>query len=126
MDKTKVKNICMGSIYADDFETCFKFYNNLLGLSDSSPMGKKSCYFEIGKQGIYLVGGYSRVAADEKNSRTTFTFEVDSAIDMFNKLKEENVKIIQNEPMKMTDEPETYWFQCFDPSDNIVEFLGGK
>jgi hypothetical protein len=46
---------------------------------------------------------------------------------MYKKLKEENVKLIQTEPEKMTDEPKPiYWFQCFDQSNNIVEFLGGE
>jgi hypothetical protein len=107
MDNTKIKSICMACIYAEDFDISFKFYNSLLGLNASTP--------------ITIPPG------DEKIARSTFTFEVDSAFNMYKKLKEENVKLIQTEPEKMTDEPKPiYWFQCFDQSNNIVEFLGGE
>jgi predicted enzyme related to lactoylglutathione lyase len=125
MDKTKITGINMASVYAVDYEESFRFYNGLLGLGDSSPMGKKSCYFPIGGQGMYLVGGYSSAPENDKAIRTTFTFEVASAIEMFKKLKDAGVKVIQHEPMEMTDDPKKiFWFQCYDPSGNIVEFLG--
>jgi len=124
---TIIKCISMGCIYAEDFDTSYKFYNKILGLNDVVPMGKKACYFKLGDQGIYLVGGYNSIGQDENISRTTFTFEVDSAFNMQKKLQEEKVKIIQDELMKMTDESKPkYWFQCYDPSNNIIEFLGGE
>lgn len=127
MDSTKITGINMGSVYAADYDEAFRFYNGLLGLGDSSPMGKKSCYFTIGEQGMFLVGGYESGSVSEKNIRTTFTFEVGSAIDMYKKLKDAGIKLLQAEPMKMSDEPKKiFWFQCYDPSGNIVEFLGGE
>ena len=48
----------------------------------------------------------------------------DRAFEMFEKLKEAGVKIVQAEPMKMQEG--SFWFQCYDPSGNMIEFLGGE
>ena len=127
MDSTKITGICMGCVYAVDYEESFKFYNGLLGLGDSIPMGKSSCYFPMGEQGLYLIGGHESQPGNKNITMTTFTSDVGSAFGMFNKLKDAGIKLVREEPMKMTEEPEkTFWFQCYDPSGNIVEFLGGE
>jgi predicted enzyme related to lactoylglutathione lyase len=125
MDSTRIKGINMGSVYTDDYRKSFEFYNGLLGLTDVNPMGETACYFNIGvAQGLYLEGGYTPFENNDKSARSTFTFDVDSVFEMFDKLKEAGVRLIQAEPMKMSDE--LYWFQCIDPSGNTVEFLGGE
>lgn len=124
MDETKIKSISMGSVYAEDYGESYRFYNGILGLDDVSPMGDMACYFNIGKdQGIYLEGGFELLGADEKSAKASFTFMVGSASKMFEKLKKKGVRMIQSEAMKMGEN--IYWFQCWDPSDNIVEFMGG-
>lgn len=115
----------MASVYAEDYDDSYKFYHDVLGFDDVSPMGDKACYFDLGNdQGLYLEGGYELVGADERSAKASFTLKVGSASAMFEKLKKKGIRTIQKEPMKMNDE--MYWFQCWDPSDNIVEFLGGK
>jgi predicted enzyme related to lactoylglutathione lyase len=123
MSSTKIQSITMGSIYADDFQKSFEFYSKILGL-EGQP-GENSCFFQLNKeQAIYVEGGYNRAPATEKPVCSAITFKVDSVYDMMKKLNDARVKIIQNEPLKMAEN--LYWLQCYDPSGNIVEFLGGK
>lgn len=125
MESIKITSISMGSVYAEDYHDSFKFYNGVLGLDDYSPMGDKACYFNIGnEQGMYLEGGYKPADSGLRSSKVSFTFQVGSTSKMFARLKKHGVPTIQKEPMKMNDS--MYWFQCFDPSGHIVEFLGGE
>ena len=124
-DKTKIKHISMGSVYAEDYDTSYRFYRDTLGLADVNSMGDNACYFELGNsQGLYLEGGFDPCRGAGKSAGTTFTFQVESAFDMFGKLKRKGVRTVQKEPMKMADN--IFWFQCFDPSGNMIEFLGGE
>ena len=124
MEKTKITSIGMGSIYVDDFKRAYGFYNGLLGL-EGQPPGENSCFFPLSKeQAIYVEGKYNPVSRDTKAVRSVVTFRVESAVSMFAKLKNAGVELIQSEPMKMAEN--IFWFQCFDPSSNIVEFLGGE
>ena len=123
MENTKINSIGMGSIYVDDFNKAYDFYNGLLGL-EGQP-GENSCFFQLSKeQAIYVEGKYNPVAKDPKSVRSAVTFRVGSAVSMFSKLKNSGVELIQSEPMKMAEN--IFWFQCFDPAGNIVEFLGGE
>lgn len=125
MDKTKIKSIGMGSVYAVDYKASYGFYNGLLGLDDVMPMGDNACFFRLTEeQGIYLAGSHKPVQAEYEATRSTFTLDVESASAMFEKLKNAGIKIVQAEPVEMG--PNMFWFQCYDPSGNIVEFLGGK
>ena len=87
MDSTKITSISMGSIYAEDYDDSFRFYNGVLGLDDYSPMGDKACYFNIGsEQGMYLEGGYDAPEYGFDTAKASFTFKVGSASQMFTKL----------------------------------------
>lgn len=122
MEKTKITSIGMGSIYVDDFKKAYEFYSGMLGL-EGKP-GENSCFYQLNKeQAIYVEGNYNPVAKDPKGVKSAITFRVESALMMFDKLKNSDIEMIQNEPMKMAEN--IYWFQCFDPAGNIVEFLGG-
>ena len=124
-DKAKIKNISMGSVYAEDYDTSYRFYRDILGLVDVNSMGDNACYFELGNsQGLYLEGGFDPCRGAGKTAKTTFTFQVESAFEMFGKLKRKGIRTVQKEPMKMADN--IFWFQCFDPSGNMIEFLGGE
>jgi hypothetical protein len=123
MENTKITSIAMGSIYVDDFNKAYEFYNGLLDLNGQP--GENSCFFPLSKeQAIYLEGKYNPVVKDSKIVRSAVTFRVESAISMFEKLRNSGVELIQAEPMKMAEN--IFWFQCYDPSGNIVEFLGGE
>jgi predicted enzyme related to lactoylglutathione lyase len=125
MDNTKIKSIGMGSVYAVDYKASYVFYNGLLGLHDVMPMGDNACYFRLSEQqGLYLAGSHKPSAGDYETTRTTFTLDIGSAGAMYEKLNKAGIKIVQTEPVEMG--PDMFWFQCYDPSGNIVEFLGGK
>ena len=115
----------MASIYAEDYDDSFRFYNGVLGLDEFNPMGDKACFFNIGdEQGMYLEGGHETADSGAESAKASFTFKVDSASAMFVKLKKNAVRTVQKEPMKMSED--IFWFQCFDPSGNLVEFIGGE
>ena len=125
MSETLIKGIAFVSVYVDDFETSYKFYNEVLRLEKEYDMGKLACFFKLGADsGLYLQGGNKKNTIDDKTMRTAFTLNVTSANAMFEKLKEAGVKFVQNAPMDMGQE--NFWFQFYDPSGNILEILGGK
>jgi predicted enzyme related to lactoylglutathione lyase len=123
-NKLDISGIALVSVYAHNFEESFKFYNEIIGLKEFNPMGSDACYFTFGKNGgMYLIGGHHKFDFPEKIVRTTFAFEVFSTLAMFNHLVLNNILTIQSEPMKMNTQ--VSWFQCYDPSGNILEFCGG-
>lgn len=125
MSDTRIKGVAFVSVYVDDFETGYKFYNEILGLEKEYDMGKRSCFFKLGADsGLYLQGGNKKIDYDEKTMRSAFTLSVSSAQMLFDKLKAAGVKFVQNEPMDMSQG--NFWFQFYDPADNILEVLGGK
>lgn len=113
----------MGSLYTSDFKKSLFFYKDVLELEGQA--GENSCYFQVGDdQGFYVEGGYNRHTETEKPECAALTFKVNSASRMYEKLKNTGINLIQNEPVKMAEN--IYWFQCYDPTGNIVEFMGGK
>ena len=124
-DATEITGIPFVSVYVDDFAVAFAFYNEVLGLRKQSDMCENACFFRLGAEsGLYLEGGNSRLEVKRDTARSTFTFGVESATAMFEKLKAADVKLVQAEPMDMGQGD--FWFQFFDPSGNILEVLGGK
>ncbi len=120
-----VKGIGLGSIYASDYSQAVTFYKDIIGLDNMSPMNDHSCYFSLNdSQGIYLIGGCEPLERHKKNVGCTLALEVDSTSEIFQRLKENAVKIIHDEPIAMNDTD--YWFQAIDPSGNIIEFIGKK
>ena len=120
-----VKGIAMVSVYAVDFQESYKFYTEVLGLVKSFDMGSVACYFQIGENaGLYLCGENVKNVIEENTARSSFTFEVDNAFELFTGLKQLGFKVIQAEPIEMA--PNQYWFVFYDPSGNLIEILGGK
>ena len=126
MDKTKISKVSFVTVYVDDFEKNFKFYNEVLDLEKSHDMGENMCFFRLGKEkwGIYFEGGNHKIAFDKGKMRTGFVMQVESASAMHEKLKKAGVKFIQDAPVDMGKG--NYWFQFFDPAGNILEILGGR
>ena len=126
MDSAKIKGISMANVYTHDFERAYAFYAEFLGIkSDKFNKGTNHYYAPITEEAsLFIQGGYEETNSHEKSSRASFTFDVESAIAMYNKLKDAGYKLIQNEPMKMQEN--IYWFQCLDPDGNFVEFIGGE
>ncbi|MBT3231320.1 MAG: VOC family protein [Calditrichaeota bacterium] len=125
MESTEIKGIAFVSIYTDDFEKSYKFYSEVLGLKKQFDMGDQACFFEVPENtGLYLQGGNKTVEFDDQMMRAAFVFSVESASAMWEKLKAEGLKLIQDEPMDMG--AGDFFFQFYDPTGNILEILGGK
>lgn len=123
MSTTKIQSITMGSVYTSDFKKSLTFYKDVLGLEGQA--GENSCYFQVGdEQGFFLEGGYNRRPEAEKPECAALTFGIGSAGEMFKKLKDAGINTVQESPNKMAEN--LYWFQCYDPTGIIVEFMGGE
>jgi len=120
-----IKGIGIGCIYATDYNESLQFYKDIIGLENFSSMNDHSCYFSLNDtQGIYLIGGCTALERGNKHTGCTLAFDVDSVTEIFQKLKDNSITVVHDEPIAMNDT--TYWFQAKDPSGNIIEFLGGK
>ena len=116
--------IVMGNIYCDDLHTAVEFYRELLQLPEGMHLTDSSCYFPMANStGLFIESGYPKKEIAETDARTTFTIKVDSAKKFHTKLVKKKVRVVQMQPMQMSDE--IYWFQFFDPAGNLVEILGG-
>ena len=125
MSSPQILGIGIACVYASDFQESFGFYHELLELNDVNTMSESSCYFKINdKQGLYLVGGHDATEYIENNTRTTFALTVQSIDETFALLHRAGAELIHQEPMQMNDKD--YWFQCCDPSGNVIEFIGQK
>lgn len=128
-DSTMIKGISMVSVYAVDFDASMTFYRDILGLQDCQPMGEQAAYFRFGTAsdgnpfGMYVIGGRTPLPADlQRPTRTTFSFDVPSVSAMAKHLKANGVRLAFEEPMDMGQG--YFWLQAFDPSNNVIEFLG--
>ena len=120
-----VTGIGFVTAFVEDFDQALRFYTEVLGLSDPSPMGQTACYFVFPNDtGMYLIGGNTQRSLEPMTARMTFALEVPSAGKMFAKAKELGITPLQDEPMQMNDE--VVWFQIHDPAGNLIEIVGGK
>jgi len=125
MAEHKVKGLAFASVYVDDFERAYEFYNGVLGLEKEYDMGSAACFFKLpDNTGLYLQGKNKTATYGADTMRTAFVFSVESAAATCERLKSAGVKFIQAEPLNMGGEQ--YWFQFYDPAGNILEVLGGK
>lgn len=125
MSAQEISGIAMASVYAREYDESFRFYHDVLGLQKWSPMGENACYFHLpDERGLYLIGGRTLIGASYHTVRTTFAFTVPSASAVFAVLQAAGVETVQETPMDMGQG--FWWFECYDPSHNIVEFLGGR
>jgi predicted enzyme related to lactoylglutathione lyase len=122
---TTVTGIGFVTAFVEDFDQAYRFYTEMLGLKDASPMGTRACYFIFPNDtGMYLIGGKNRCEHQPETVRMTFALEVENAAELFVRLREAGVNPVQDEPMAMNDE--VVWFQVVDPAGNMVEIVGGK
>jgi len=120
-----VTGISFVSVYVADYQPAYVFYADLLGLEKQYDMGGNACFFKLGGEwGLYLEGGNTAQETTPKSARSSFTLSVPSAGALFGKLRAAGVKMVQTEPMDMSQGD--FWFQFHDPAGNIIEALGGK
>jgi len=127
MNGTDLIGIAFVSVYTDNFEEAYKFYTEVLGMKKQFDMGNLACFLNYGKdgkEGMYLQGGNDEPEFTESSSRAAFVLSVKSASALHKKLVDYGLKMIQPEPMDMG--AGDFWFQCYSPCGNILEFLGGK
>ena len=125
MAEHRVKGLAFASVYVDDFERAYEFYEKVLGLEKEYYMGSAACFFKLpDNTGLYLQGKNKTACYAEDTMRAAFVFSVESAGATYERLKAAGVRFIQNEPRHMGGEQ--YWFQFYDPAGNILEALGGK
>jgi predicted enzyme related to lactoylglutathione lyase len=125
MAEHKVKGLAFASVYVDDFERAYEFYDGVLGLEKEYDMGSAACFFKLPDDtGLYLQGKNKTASYAEDTMRAAFVFSVESAGATHERLKAAGVRFIHAEPMDMGGEQ--YWFQFYDPAGNILEALGGK
>lgn len=123
MKEHKVKGIAFASVYADDYETAYRFYSEVLGLEKQYDMGSAACFFKLGDDtGLYLQGGNRRASFEKDTMRSAFVFAVVSASATWARLEQAGVRFIHDQPMNMGGD--NYWFQFYDPTGNILEALG--
>lgn len=122
---TRIDGIGFVAVYVERFDECARFYEAVLGLERIVDMGENARYYRIGSGplGLYLEGGNRPVEVDAAAVRPGFSFSVESASAMYEKLKAHGVDLLQAGPVEMGQEQ--YWFQFTDPSGNILEVLGG-
>ena len=123
MTASFVKKISFVSVYVDDFSSALSFYQKHFGFEKKHDMGATAVWGKIGDVGLYIEGGNKPVQIAHTSVRASFVLNVDSAASLFQRLKDDNVSIIQTEPQDMGSG--TFWFQFFDPAGNLLEVLGG-
>jgi predicted enzyme related to lactoylglutathione lyase len=125
MAEHKVKGLAFASVYVDDFDRVFEFYEKVLGLEKQFDMGSAACFFKLpDNTGLYLQWKNKAASYSEDTMRSAFVFAVESAASTYERLKAAGVRFIQTEPRHMGGD--NYWFQFYDPAGNILEALGGK
>lgn len=111
-------------IYADDHDKSVTFYSQFFNFKTEYHMPDGSCFGKAGEVNLWIGANYKKAASSTEAVRLTVMFRVDSSLKLFEELKAAGVRTIQSEPQEM--QPGNFWFQFLDPSDNIVEVLGGE
>ena len=125
MTPFQITGIALATIYTDDYEANLHFYRDVVGLGPIEAMNDHSCYIPLGEdQGVYLVGGCGSAQRSEKQTGTSFAFNVSDINLCFSAIQQSGARMIHEAPVQMNEE--TYWFQCCDPAQNIIEFLGPR
>ena len=113
------------NVYVDDFERAVRFYGETLQLKRGDNMGDTSCFFWIGENpyGLFVEGGCKSLRANDDQTRAAFTFKVDSAQELFARLREADAETLMDAAKDMGKG--FFWFQFRDPAGNILEAISG-
>jgi catechol 2,3-dioxygenase-like lactoylglutathione lyase family enzyme len=120
------ENITTVAVYVSDADRAKKFYTEILGFQVAADIHPNLCFMksESGRINIYLEGGKSCASVDEGTCRLSFFLQAEkSAQEVFDHLRSEGVKLLQEAPELVGDD--TYCFQFEDPDGNILEVAGG-
>ena len=111
--------------YVDDFERAVAFYGQTLGLKRGGSMGDTACFFWIAENqyGLFVDGGYKPLRTNDDQTHAAFTFKVESAKVLFDRLKAAGAEVLADAPKDVGKG--YFWFQFRDPAGNILEAISG-
>lgn len=124
-DAAKISGLWFVTVYVDDFAKAVEFYSDILALEKSHQPEPDACFFAIGanKHGLFLQGGARAKTTKPEDAHASFVLTVESASALFQRLKLNGVKIVQDEPIDRGEGD--FWFQFHDPANNLLEVFGG-
>lgn len=111
-------------IYADDQAKTVAFYEKHFGFRAEEKLPDGSVWGHAGPVALWIGGGYKRVEQDPNSTHTSIMYRVQSTGKLFRQLRDSEVRTVQEQPQKMSDNQ--YWFQFFDSAGNIIEVLGAE
>ncbi len=118
-----VTRLNFACIYVDELDSNQKFYEKFLGFKKEQEFRPGEIFGKLGEIQCWIGSGYKKADTTEQSTRATVMFGVDSVYSLFESLKANGEKIIQDAPVEM--QPGVFWLQFSDPSGNIIEVLGG-
>jgi predicted enzyme related to lactoylglutathione lyase len=125
-DAAKITGMSFVSVYVDDYAKALEFYRDILALEKTYDAEADACFFAVGanRYGLFLAGGARAKSTKPEDAHASFVLLVESASALFQRLKLNGAKIVQEEPMDRGEGD--YWFQFHDPANNLLEVLGGR
>lgn len=125
-DAAKISGLWFVTVYVDDFAKAVEFYQDILALEKSHQPESDACFFGVGANthGLFLQGGARAKTTKPEDSHASFVLTVESASALFQRLRMNGVKTVQEEPMDRGEGD--FWFQFYDPANNLLEVFGGK
>jgi predicted enzyme related to lactoylglutathione lyase len=125
-EAAKISGMSFVTVYVDDFTKALEFYQDILALEKTHQADVDACFFSIGanEYGLFLAGGARAKTTKAEDAHASFVLLVESASALFQRLRMNGVKTVQDEPMDRGEGD--FWFQFYDPANNLLEVLGGK
>lgn len=125
-DAAKIAGMSFVAVYVDDYAKAVEFYRDVLALEKSHDAEPDASFFSIGanQYGLFVAGGARAKVTKPEDSHAAFVLLVASAGALFQRLRMNGVKTVQDEPMDRGEGD--FWFQFYDPAGNLLEALGGK
>ncbi|GIW23386.1 MAG: hypothetical protein KatS3mg068_2393 [Candidatus Sericytochromatia bacterium] len=118
----KIKDFMMNIIYCHNLNKTIEFYQKYFGFEIEKDLGQFSVYGRAGNINLWIIGGFKYSSEQGNISHTSVVYYVEDIFDLFKQFKLDDVVTVQKEPIRMPNG--MYWFQAFDPSGNIIEFVG--
>jgi uncharacterized protein YndB with AHSA1/START domain/predicted enzyme related to lactoylglutathione lyase len=122
--KSPVLDFSFNLVYVDKIEPALAFYTKYLGFVKESVMEDGSCLGKAGPVTLWIGPNFQKSKVNEDSVRTSIMYHIDSIFPLFQSLKSEGVKTIQDTPIEMKNGQ--FWFQFIDPAGNILEALGER
>jgi predicted enzyme related to lactoylglutathione lyase len=107
-------------IYADSLDKSLIFYTQVLGFELTAKIPPSIAMLKSGNINLYIESGYEPDSNQSSKARVTVFLESNvPAMNVFEHLKSNGVKILQEKPEQLDDN--VWWFQFCDPDGNILE-----